>query len=96
MSIQWHEGLDRNATVDFGRANDWLECFGAELTAYDACYRKPTNDGWLFRVDSLVKKQPASAVIDVTIDYDADGDSEGWHDRSTVVSVTIRRLDEAS
>ena len=99
-AIQWAPWQPTRMFDDFSLARDnaldlaesWLDEFGLSLmlpepTSRPDAWAKLDGERFAFRIDSLGKY----CVLIVTIDYDADEDSEGTRDLSTCRKVEVLR-----
>ncbi len=89
--IQWR-GRESGASHDWDYVERWLENYGWSFgdPAFDAVAAIDT-DCTAFRIDSIERGKPVSIVVVATIDHDADGTADGWHDLSRAVRVEVIR-----
>lgn len=87
--IQWQK-VGHEGEYAWSYVARWLDDFGVSFPAANA-YAVIDSDRAAFRIDSIERGKPVSIVVVATIDHDADGDADGWHNLSRAVRVEVVR-----
>lgn len=87
--IQWHKP-SHESDYTWSYVERWLDDFGVSFPSANA-YSVLDSERTAFRIDSFERGKPVSIVVVATVDHDADGDADGWHNLSRAVRVEVIR-----